>query len=59
MSGQSKATSEVGFVYLTEETETSETLTTTLTTLITETDPSGIPLTNIQTVTISITSTEN
>lgn len=54
-----KATTEDNFIYLTEETEDSETVTTNMTTLVTTTDPSGNPETDVQTITISITSTED
>jgi len=59
MSSQTKATPEDSTIYLTEETENSETVSTTLTTLVSITDPSGIEVTDVQTVTISITSTED
>lgn len=58
MSSTTRATTEDNSIYLTEETENSETVTTTLTTLVTITDPSGVPVSDIQTVTISITSNE-
>jgi len=59
MSNITKATTEDSDVFLSEETENSETVTTTLTTLVTITDPSGIPVIDVQTVTISITSSED
>lgn len=59
MSSITKATTDDSIIYLTEETESSETVTTSMTTLVTNTDPSGNPVTDVQTVTISITSTED
>jgi len=57
MSSTTKATSDDNLVFLTEDTESSESLSTNLTTLVTITDPSGIVVTDVQTVTITITST--
>lgn len=59
MSNIQRATPEDSNIYLTEETESSETVTTSMTTLVTTTDPSGNSVTDIQTITISITSTED
>jgi hypothetical protein len=59
MSNIQRATPEDSNIYLTEETESSETVITSMTTLVTNTDPSGNPVTDVQTVTISITSTED
>jgi len=59
MSSITKATTDDSIIYLTEETESSETVTTSMTTLVTNTDPSGNPVTDVQTVTISITSTQD
>jgi hypothetical protein len=59
MSSITKATREDSNIYLTEETEISESATTSMTTLVTTTDPSGNSVTDIQTITISITSTED
>lgn len=59
MSSITKATSEDSVIYLTEETDVSESVISTITTLVTTTDPSGNPVTDVQTVTISITSTED
>jgi hypothetical protein len=59
MSNIQRATPEDSNIYLTEETEISETVISKLTTLVTTTDPSGNTVTDVQTVTISITSTED
>jgi hypothetical protein len=59
MSSQTKATTEDNTIFLKEETENSETVTSTLTTLVSSTDPSGIEVIDVQTVTISVTSTED
>lgn len=59
MESITKATGEDNIIYLTEETVNSESVKTTLTSLVTITDPSGNPETDVQTVTITITSTED
>jgi len=59
MSSQTKSTTEDNTIFLKEETENSETVTSTLTTLVSSTDPSGIEVIDVQTVTISVTSTED
>ena len=53
------ATSNVNKVYLSEDTDNSASASTTLTTIVSTNDPSGIPVIDVQTVTISITSTED
>jgi hypothetical protein len=53
-----KATTEDNFIYLTEETEISESVSTSVTTLVSTTDPSGNQEIDVQTVTITITSTQ-
>ena len=58
MSNIQKATPEDSNIYLTEETEISESVTTSMTTLVTTTDPSGNQEIDVQTVTITITSTQ-
>lgn len=58
MSSPTTATTDDSLIFLTEETIDSETVSTTLTTIVSTTDPSGIPVSDVQTVTITITSTE-
>ena len=58
MSNIQRATPEDSTIYLTEETEISESVTTSMTTLVTTTDPSGNQEIDVQTVTITITSTQ-
>lgn len=58
MSSQ-QATSTVNEVFLSEDTDNSASASTTLTTIVSTNDPSGIPVIDVQTVTISITSSEN
>lgn len=59
MSSVTKATTEDSIIYLTEENVRSETIITSITTSVTTTDTSGNIENDIQTVTISITSTED
>lgn len=59
MSSVTKATTENNIIFLTEENEISETVTTSITTSVTTTDSSGNIENDIQTVTISITSTQD
>ena len=58
MSNVQRATTEDSNIYLTEETEISESVTTSMTTLVTTTNPSGNQEIDVQTVTITITSTQ-
>ena len=58
MSNIQRATTEDSNIYLTEETEISESVTTSMTTLVTTTNPSGNQVIDVQTVTITITSTQ-
>jgi|SaaInlStandDraft_5_1057022.scaffolds.fasta_scaffold34884_3 hypothetical protein len=58
MSNIQRATTEDSNIYLTEETEISESVTTSMTTLVTTTNPSGNQEIDVQTVTITITSTQ-
>ena len=58
MSNIQRATPEDSSIYLTEETEISESVTTSMTTLVTTTDPSGNQEIDVQTVTITVTSTQ-
>lgn len=58
MSNIQRATPEDSNIYLTEETEISESVTTRMTTLVTTTNPSGNQEIDVQTVTITITSTQ-
>ena len=53
------ATFSVNEVYLSEDTDNSASASTNLTTIVSTNDPSGIPVIDVQTVTISITSTED
>lgn len=49
----------VNEVYLSEDTDDYVSASTTLTTIVSTNDPSGIPVIDVQTVTIFITSTED
>ncbi len=53
------ATSNVNDVFLSEDTDNYASASTTLTTIVSTNDPSGIPVIDVQTVTISITSSED
>lgn len=59
MSEITKATTDSNKIFMTDETPGFITVSTQLTTVTTELDPSGVPQTDLQTVTISITSSQN